>query len=130
MNTRNTNRKGAFTAGLLVVAALSGSMLSGVTQAAAIGDDSAPQQAVMYKDLDLQSKAGVQALYHRIQGAANQVCGKVDERDLEAKSAKDACVKHAVSEAVATVNSQTLTQVHFAKTGISGQQMLTVAQVR
>jgi UrcA family protein len=128
MNTRNTSRKNAMGTTLLVMAALSTTMLAGVTQAATFGDN-VPKQAVVYKDLNLEGSAGAQMLYKRIQGAANQVCGKADGRDLQAVSAQKACVKRAVSDAVAAVNSTMLTRVHLAKSGSPVRQTLAIAQV-
>jgi UrcA family protein len=110
-------------------AALSATMLAGVTNAAEAGNV-APTLAVTYKDLNLNSNAGIQILYRRIEGAANQVCGKVDARDLRAVSAKKACVEHAISNAVAAVNSPMLTMVSVAKSSDSVPQSLPTAQVR
>ena len=70
----------------------------------------APAQAVKYQDLNLNTDAGVQVLYKRIQAAADQVCGNVDGRDLQVARAHKACVAQAVQGAVATVNNQMLTK--------------------
>ena len=129
MNTRNRSQKSAVVTGLLVMAAMSATMLTGVTQAATSGDN-VPKQAVEYKDLNLDGSAGAQMLYKRIQGAANQVCGKADVRDLRAVSGRKACVERAVSDAVAAVNSPRLTRVYLAKSGSPVQQTVTIAQVR
>jgi UrcA family protein len=129
MNIQDTSGRNGMRQTLVVLAALSATMLAGVTQAAAPGDYF-PKQAVTYKDLNLNSTAGIQVLYKRIQGAANQVCGNVDMRDLQAMSVKKACVERAISDAVATVNSPTLTQVHLAKSGNHMPQSLPLAQVR
>jgi UrcA family protein len=82
-------------------AAVAAAMLVGVAQGAEV--------AVRYQDLNLNTEAGVQALYHRIQGAANEVCGYVDGRDLVVARAHKACVDRAVADAVAAVNRQGLT---------------------
>ena len=128
MNIQNTSRKIGMRQALVVLAALSATMLVGVTQAAAAGDF--PKQDVNYKDLNLNSNAGIQVLYKRIQGAANQVCGKVDVRDLQGMSVQKACVERAISDAVAAVNSPTLTRVYLAKSGGLMPQSLPLAQVR
>lgn len=94
-------------------AVMAARMLVGVAQAA-----EAPVQTVSYKDLNLKTEAGVQVLNNRIHGAANQVCGNVDGRDLVVARAHEACVDRAVADAVATVNNQILTRI------------VTVAQVR
>ncbi len=74
--------------------------------------------------------AGVEMLYKRIEGAANQVCGKADARDLRGMSFKKACVERAISNAVAEVNSPMLKQVSFEKSDSHVQQSLPIAQVR
>jgi UrcA family protein len=128
MNIQNTSGKNGMRHTLVALAALSATMLAGVTQAAAPGDHF-PKQAVTYKDLNLNSNAGIRVLYKRIQGAADQVCGKVDVRDLQGMSVKKACVDRAISDAVAAVNSPTLTRVYLAKSG-PAPQSLPLAQVR
>jgi UrcA family protein len=100
---------------LVVAAALAVGMLAGVTHAA---EAEVPAQTVRFQDLNLNTEAGVQVLYKRIKGAAKQVCGDVDVRDLAVARAHDACVAKAVGDAVATVNNQMLTKT------------VTVAQVR
>ena len=82
-------------------AAVAAAMLVGVAQGAEV--------RVRYQDLNLNTDAGAKALYHRIQGAANQVCGNVDGRDLVVARAYKACVDRAVADAVAAVNHQGLT---------------------
>jgi UrcA family protein len=97
MNTRIKN-----VTNTLVVAA---AMLVGVAQAA-----EAPAEAVTYQDLNLANEAGTGVLLQRIRGAANQVCGNVEIRDLPGARAHRACVEKAVSDAVAAVNNQKPTQ--------------------
>ena len=92
-------------------------MLVGVAQGAEVQGEVAAH-AVRYEDLNLKTDAGVQVLYKRIQGAAKEVCGDVDGRDLQVARAHQACVARAVADAVATVNNQMLTKT------------VTVAQVR
>lgn len=128
MNIQNTSGKIGMRQTLVVLAVLSATMLAGVTQAATAADF--PKQDVSYKDLNLNSNAGIQVLYKRIQGAANQVCGKVDVRDLQGMSVQKACVERAISDAVATVNSQSLTRVYLTKSGGLMPQSLPLAQVR
>ncbi|MBS0419646.1 MAG: UrcA family protein [Proteobacteria bacterium] len=99
MNMQNTNS--AFRMTWVTLTALSAAMLVGVSHAASPGD--VPSQTVAYQDLDLNSDAGVQALYRRIQFAADQVCGEADTRELARLHVKKACVDRAVSDAIATV---------------------------
>ena len=90
---------------LIAVAAITSAvMFVGITRAAEV-QDGAPIRAVAYSDLNSNSEAGVQVLYKRIQGAANQVCGNLEVRDLPAVRARKACVDRAVSDAVAAVNT-------------------------
>jgi UrcA family protein len=92
---------------LVVATALAVGMLAGVAHAA---EAEAQAQVVRFQDLNLNTDAGVQVLYKRIQRAANQVCGVVDVRDLAVARAHQACVAKAVGDAVATVNNQMLTK--------------------
>jgi UrcA family protein len=89
-------------------AALTVGLLVGVAHGAEPGD--APAKTVAYRDLNLNTDAGVQLLYKRIQGAAKQVCGDLEIRDLRGVQAHKACVQRAVDEAVTAVNNQMLTQ--------------------
>jgi UrcA family protein len=129
MNIQITGAKNTMRMTLVALAALSATMLAGVTHAAASGDN-LPKQVVTYKDLNLNSNAGIQVLYKRIQGAANQVCGKVEMRELQGMSVNKACVERAISNAVAAVNSPMLTRVYLAKLGNPVPQSLAIAQVR
>jgi len=107
MKTQNTNAKTT----LIVVALLAAATLIEVARADEVQVDAAvPVKTVAYKDLNLNTKAGVQALYKRIHGAADQVCGNVDGRDLQIARAHKACVERATADAVAAVNNQMLTQ--------------------
>jgi UrcA family protein len=90
---------------VMVVAAMAATMLVGVAQAG-----EAPAQVVGFKDLNLNTDAGVQVLYQRIHGAADHVCGTVDGRDLQIARAHKACVAQAMADAVAAVNNQMLTK--------------------
>lgn len=85
--------------------AVAAAMLVGVAQGAEV-----PAKTVRFQDLNLNTDAGVQVLYKRIHGAANQVCGNVDWKDLVVARAHKACVDRAVADAVAAVNNQMLTK--------------------
>lgn len=71
---------------------------------------------VKFGDLNLQNPAGVEALYRRIQGAANRVCG--DARDIKVLNdiARRECVETAVAKAVRDVNNRNLTALYVRKT--------------
>jgi UrcA family protein len=75
---------------------------------------SEPSVTVSYRDLDLSSLAGATTLYHRIQGAARQVCGRPGV-DLVEQMAWKACYRHATTDAVRRVNSPLLTAVHAGR---------------
>jgi UrcA family protein len=74
----------------------------------------APSVTVSFRDLDLSSIAGATALYHRIQGAARQVCGQA-RQDLLEQSIWRACYRNATADAVRKVNSPLLTAVHTGR---------------
>jgi len=101
MNTQIKNAKNV----LVVLAAMSSAVLVSVVHAAEV-----PARVVSYQDLDLNTEAGAKVLYGRIHGAAKQVCGNLEIRDLPVVRAHAACVEKAVSDAVAAVNNQRLTQ--------------------
>jgi UrcA family protein len=92
---------------VMAVAVVIAAVVVGAAQAA---EAQPPEQVVDFKDLNLNSDAGIQALYKRIHGAADQVCGTVDGKDLQILQAHKACVAQATADAVATVNNQMLTQ--------------------
>ena len=129
MGIKNTGGKNTVRMTWVMLAAVSTTMLAGVTHAAGFGDTPA-KQMVTYKDSNLNSEAGTQALYRRIQRAANKVCGEADVRDLAGMNVRKACRDRAISEAVAAVNSPMLTKVYLAKTAEPGQQSLPAAQLR
>jgi len=87
-----------------VVAAVAAVMWVGVAQATEV-----PAQVVGFKDLNLKTDAGVQALYKRIHRAADQVCGNADGRELEIARAHQACVEQAIADAMAAVHNQVQT---------------------
>ena len=90
---------------VVVVAAMAAAMWVGAAQAA-----EGPAVTVGFKDLNLNTDAGVHVLYKRIHLAADQVCGNFDGRDLQLARVHEACVKQAVADAVAAVNNQLLTK--------------------
>lgn len=53
-------------------------------------------------------------LYKQIQGAARQVCERLDSRDLALKHQYNLCVANAVANAVTQVRSKQLTAIHLA----------------
>jgi UrcA family protein len=72
-------------------------------------------QVVNFADLDTTRAAGIQALYHRIQRAARDVCEQNDAR-ANLKESYGHCTSVAISRAVADVGSPLLTEYHRAAT--------------
>ena len=71
---------------------------------------------VRYQDLDLSQSNDAQKLYSRIKTAAELACGDANNNELVRMMEQRACVKHAVADAVAKVNSARLTTIYQAQT--------------
>ena len=69
---------------------------------------------VSFRDLNLSTPAGAATLYRRIKSAAESVCG-YEETDFRAQISWRACVRRAVDDAVAKVNSPQLTALHTGR---------------
>ena len=82
---------------------------------AAAPSDNVRTQIVSFADLDTTRVAGAQALYHRIQQAARDVCEGNDARAYLKESYKH-CTSAAISRAVADVGSPLLTEYHQVAT--------------
>jgi UrcA family protein len=72
---------------------------------------------VRYTDLNLNTAAGVDALYARLRDAANAVCGHHAGRALVDVVARRDCYGQALSAAVNSVQSSTLQTLHRRATG-------------
>ena len=83
----------------------------------ASAEPKAKSQSVSYADLDLSKPAGAQTLYKRIQAAARNVCGPVDQYTfvVSAYSFRK-CYQAAVAGAVAQVDRPSLTALHREET--------------
>ena len=110
-----------------LVGALSLAAAGGVAHADTALD--VPARTVNYSDLDLNTQAGVAALYNRIHSAAEQVCGNADSRRLEQAAAVKACVDHAVSASVGSVNNAKLSSEYSARLGGATKQ-ISLASIR
>ena len=73
--------------------------------------------SVQTSDLNLESDAGVQALYARIQGAARTACKGVESRTAATQVAHRECMRTAVDGAVVASNSEALKSLHLATSG-------------
>lgn len=71
---------------------------------AAAPTDDANSITVEFGDLNLDRQAGVARLYSRIKGAARQVCNQQSNDQTVSKQVYSACVKQAVSTAVARID--------------------------
>jgi UrcA family protein len=93
-------------------------VLGSLSAVAAAGDrgDEPLGHTVNFADLDLTRGPGVAALYARIRSAAQQVCGPVDARQLQALTNWKRCTKQAIARAVRDVNAPMLTSYYLAKT--------------
>lgn len=77
-----------------------------------------PTKTVNYEDLNLRTTAGVNALYQRIEKAANEVCQlPKGTQQLKLESELKACKADATDRAVMQANLQALTSLHLARTG-------------
>ena len=96
------------TAPLLGLAAAAGLTCAGPTLAQT--SDPVPAVTVKYRDLDIASRAGAQALLERIETAASTACGGVpDLRQLSRLAVFEACRSAAVGRAVVAVDAPMLT---------------------
>ena len=74
-------------------------------------------ETVKFADLNLDTQAGVEALYGRIHAAARRVC----EQPAGEQAAVRGCMKKAESDAIGKVNSPLLTAFYQKKTGSQPQ---------
>ena len=81
------------------------------------GEPSGPSITVKFADLNLQTPAGVEALYKRIHSAAQQVCDSGGDRNLTILSFDRKCAASAESAAVKQVHNQALSAYYQTKMG-------------
>jgi UrcA family protein len=77
---------------------------------ASYAEDSAPQRAVRYADLNINTQAGAKVLFRRIQIAAAQVCESANSGDLIVKASMRLCENRAIRTAVSAVKNPLLTR--------------------
>jgi UrcA family protein len=87
------------------------------THAFAGEPDPVSSETVKYQDLNVDSPAGVTALYQRIHSAAKRVCDVGGDRNLASQQEAQTCASKAEAGAVAHVNSPALTAYYQMKTG-------------
>jgi UrcA family protein len=101
--------------GFLLAAALSGSCTS-FASAPTLAADPTPSRIVRYADLDLETPAGVHALYGRIQDAAWRVCRELLGAHNAASGMQNLrCRQQLVDAAIADVNVPALTALRSGK---------------
>ncbi len=77
-----------------------------------------PSKTVSYADLNLNSSAGVAALYKRITKAAYEVCQiPTGTHQIKIESELKACKADSVDRAIQQANLPSLTALHQSKTG-------------
>lgn len=81
----------------------------------AVADDQIRSETVKFADLKVDSSAGAEVLYRRIQSAARRVCS-YDATSIQGPSVWQNCVRPAVDAAVAKVNNPQLTALHTGHT--------------
>jgi len=70
------------------------------------------EKVVSYADLDLSQRDGAKMLYSRLQGAATQVCGTLDRRNLRQTQLQRECYAKALAEAVVSVDKSSVTALY------------------
>lgn len=81
-------------------------------------DSVPPQRVVSFGDLNLANPQGVEQLYRRIAGAAQQVCSGMNGGSLQEKQRFSICAGQSIARAVAAVNQPALTALQATKTGL------------
>jgi UrcA family protein len=75
-----------------------------------------PSVTVRYTDLNLNTHAGVEALYARLRAAARDVCSVGLRRSLTNVMAAKTCYRQTLANAVDEMKSPTLSALHRAET--------------
>jgi UrcA family protein len=88
-----------------------------VDHASAASADEEPKNVVVrYSDLNLSQPQDASTLYNRIQRAARVACENGEAESLARLQRFHRCVDQAVTNAVAKVSSQQLTEIYEAQT--------------
>jgi UrcA family protein len=120
MKKTNTSAHSCVDVRILTLAAL-GTICLGVAattvRAADMSAESVPMKTVTYGDLNLANPQGVERLYRRIAGAAQQVCNTLNGRSFEEKQQFSICTTQSIARAVAAVDQPARTALQAIKTG-------------
>jgi UrcA family protein len=121
MKTTNTSAGKSFDVRPFVRATLATACLAVASTALHAADkfsDTEPmKKTVTYGDLNLANPQGIEQLYRRIVGAAQQVCDAPNSRSLQAKVQFSICTKQSIARAVSAVDQPALTALHAIKSG-------------
>jgi UrcA family protein len=98
----------------LGLALIGGAVLSSHVLA---GEPSGPSITVKFADLNLQTPAGVEALYKRIHRAATQVCDSGGDRNLSILTYDRKCAVATETQAIEKVNNAALSAFYQRKVG-------------
>jgi UrcA family protein len=93
-------------------------LLSAESHADVARVDEAPSVTVRYHDLNLNNPEGIVNLYERIHAAAVVVCRSVEGPQLVNRvfwSEWNACINHAVANAVKAVHNEKLSTYHWER---------------
>ncbi len=101
---------------LLATATLATGLTVDHASAASALDDEPKNVVVRYSDLNLSQPQDASTLYNRIQRAARVACENGEAESLARLQRFHRCVDQAVTNAVATINSQRLTEIHETQT--------------
>jgi UrcA family protein len=121
MNPLNTSTGKSFDVRPFVRATLATVCLAVASTALHAADQSSDaepvKKTVTYGDLNLANPQGIEQLYRRIVGAAQQVCDALNGRSLQAKEQFSICTKQSIARAVSAVDQPALTALHAIKSG-------------
>jgi len=99
----------------VVLALIGGAVLSSHVLAGESSDSASI--TVKFADLNLQSPAGVEALYKRIHSAASQVCESGTDRNLSILTYDRKCVAATETQAIEKVHNAALSAFYQRKVG-------------
>jgi UrcA family protein len=113
MSTPNTHRRNTRAALALLAAAVC--LPLGVQ-----AGEPVETRVVSYADLNLSTKAGLEAMYARLEAAAKDVCGEEPMLiELTRHKAYESCVDSTLAAAVSGVRSASLAALHASKRSAS-----------
>ena len=111
-----SNRNGTF----IRVVAMAGATLLALAlvpelSRAANNAGEARSVTLKYHTTDLDTPEGVATFYRRIRGAAADVCGPLESRELAREQIWKDCLSHAVANAVHSVHNEALSAYHWER---------------